>query len=458
MRSVTSRRSVERPTFATFLLGAMLALATLTGGASFPDTLGQAVVRTGAMLLLATAIGSKQRFDLSYYRGLFLILAFAIIIVLLQLIPLPPTLWAALPGRAAFDIGASVPEVADAWRPAAIVPVAARNALFALIVPLSTLLLIAAVPRRQLAFAVPFLVAMAGLSSVVAAMQFAGGTLDNPLINERIGFASGLLANRNHQALFLAIGVAAAMHWGTTRPLLQWRAAAGAVTIAWFALMILATGSRAGLLLGLVALVAGAAMAVSAARRAGLRVSRRTALLGVAGTVLACVGIISASVYAGRSASLDRLNDAAIGDDMRIRAMPVVLDMVRTYMPLGGGQGSFATLFAMAEPDRLLKPTYFNRAHDDFLEVLIEAGLPGALLLVAGLGWFVRRTWTAWRRAPDGETLRARLGSVVIALVLLASITDYPARTPLIMVVLIVAAAWLTLTPSPPLRDERPTL
>ncbi len=458
MRSAASRRSTERPALATLLLAAMLTLATLTGGASFPDTLGQAVVRTGSMLLVAIAIGSTQRFDLRSYRNLGFILAAAILIVLLQLVPLPPALWRALPGRAWFDIGAGVPAVADAWRPAAIVPDGARNALFALIVPTCTLLLVATVPRRELKLVVPFLVAMVGLSSVLAAMQFAGSTFDNPFINERLGFASGLLANRNHQALFLAIGIVAALHWATTRPLAPWRVAAGGITVLWFALMILATGSRAGLMLGLVALLAGTVLGISVARRAGLRLSRRMAfLVGVAG-VLVCVGLVAASLYAGRSASLDRLNDAVIGDDMRIRALPVVLEMVRTYLPLGAGQGGFATLFAVVEPDRLLKPTYFNHAHDDFLELLIESGIPGALLLIAALAWFARRTWIVWRHTPDGDTLRGRLGSIIIALVLLASFTDYPARTPIIMVVLVVAAAWLTVPLSPALPDERSTL
>ncbi|MEK9213184.1 O-antigen ligase family protein [Sphingomonas sp. 2378] len=457
MRSAASRHSVKWPALATLLLAAMLALATLTGGASFPDTLGQAVVRTGAMLLVAIAIGSAQRFDMRHYRGLGFILAAAVLIVLLQLVPLPPALWAALPGRTAFNIGVLVPETADAWRPAAIVPDGALNALFALIVPICTLLLVAAVPRRELKLIVPFLVAMVGLSSVLAAMQFAGSTFDNPFINERLGFASGLLANRNHQALFLSIGIVAALQWATTRPLLHWRVAASGITVIWFMLMILATGSRAGLMLGLLALLSGMVLVISVVRRAKLRMSRRTAfLVGVAG-LLVCAGIVAASLYAGRSASLDRLTDAVIGDDMRIRALPVVLDMIRTYMPLGAGQGGFATLFAVVEPDRLLKPTYFNHAHNDFLELLIEAGIPGALLLLAALAWFARRVWIVWRHTPDGETLRARLGSIIITLVLLASFTDYPARTPIIMAVLVAAAA-LTVPPSLALPDERSTL
>lgn len=438
-------RSIAKPGLAAGLLGALIVLATLAGGASSPGTLGQVVIRAGAMLLAAVAVGAGLKFDVAGYRGPVLLVSAAIVLAAVQLVPLPPGLWRALPGRAAFDLSAVLPELATAWRPAAIVPGAAWNALFSLTVPACALLLLLATPRAQLQHMVPLLVAMVGLSSVVAALQFAGGGLNNPLINERLGFASGLLANRNHQALFLAIGVAAAMQWGAVRPFIQIRAVAAGAVAAWFVLMILATGSRAGLMLGLVALLGGSALVLSAARRAGARVPRRTALLFGVLAVVGLAGIVSVSLYAGRSESITRLNEAVIGEDMRVRALPVVLDMMRTYMPLGAGQGGFATLFKAAEPDTLLKPTYFNHAHNDFLEVPIEAGLPGILLLIAALLWFGKRSWRAWRLSPDGEAQRARLGSVILLLVLLASIADYPARTPLIMVVLVLAAGWLSI-------------
>lgn len=438
-------RNGGRPGLAVGLLAALIMLVVLTGGASSPGALGQPVVRTGAVLLAAVAIGAGLKFDLARYRGPAVLLAAAVALPFCQLLPLPPGLWHALPGRAVFDPSAIVPEIAGAWRPAAITPDAAWNALFSLTVPACTLLLLAATPRPQLQWVSPLLVTAVGLSSVVAALQFAGAAADNPLINERVGFASGLFANRNHQALFLAIGVAAAAQWGTVRPFAPFRAAIAGATVGWFLLMLLATGSRTGLVLGLGAIAGGSALVFGALRRSGTRIPRTRLLLfgGIAGALL--VGIVTVSVAAGRSESINRFNDAALGEDMRVRALPVVLDMVRTYLPLGGGQGGFATLFKAVEPDALLKPTSFNHAHDDYLELLIEAGLPGALLLAAALAWFARHAWRAWRLAPAGEIQRARLGTVVVVLVLMASATDYPARTPVIMMVLVLAAGWLRL-------------
>jgi len=438
------RLSASKDDLGIGLTIALLALATLTGGASLPDALGQSVVRAGSLLLLSVGILMGLRFDLVRYRPLAWLMAAMIALVVTQLIPLPPTVWRALPGRDAFDLSSIVPSFGQMWRPAAIVPDAAWNALQSLAVPTSAFLLMTAVPRARLSALVPALIAMIGLSSVVATFQFAGNAGNNPLLNERTGFVSGLFANRNHQALFLAIGIAASMQWGATRPFAPWRIVTAAVVSAWFVLMILATGSRAGLLLGLLALIMGALLVLAALRRAQVRINRRLALLAGLGMVLALGSIVTASLYAGRSESIQRLSEASIGEDTRVRAMPVVMDMVRSYMPVGAGQGSFQTLFRVVEPDVLLKPTYFNHAHNDFVEIVVEAGVPGVILLFLALLWFAVQAWQAWRLPPEGEVQRARLGAAIILLVLLASVVDYPARTPLIMVTLVIASGLLS--------------
>lgn len=439
----SSSRTVQPDRLAIGLLGVLMTVVTLSGGASFPDVVGQAVVRTAALFALSAALCLGLRFAVAPYRAPLLLLLAMIVFVALQLVPLPPALWLALPGRKAFDVAPLLPEVTSAWRPAAIVPEAAWNALFALFVPASVMLALSTVPERQIPFTVPLLVAMVVLSSAVATLQFAGGSFENPLINDRAGFVSGLLANRNHQALFLGIGVVTAMQWGATRPFLQIRAAIAALLVVWFVLMILATGSRAGLLVGGTALAGGGLLVGAALRRSGLRPTRRQMLTGAALIVIVLTSLVTISLLVGRSESIDRLSQYTIGEDMRVRALPVVLDLIKTYMPVGAGQGGFAVLFKAVEPDALLKPTYFNRAHNDFLEVALEGGVIGVVLLATALIWFAVQGWRVWRLPPTQNVQRARLGTIIILLVLLASTTDYPARTPLIMSVIAIASSWL---------------
>ena len=72
-----------------------------------------------------------------------------------------------------------------------------------------------------------------------------------------------------------------------------------------------------------------------------------------------------------------------------------------------------------------------NRAHNDFLELALEAGLPGLLLLTALGGALVWRMVRRLRDAGAVEGPRAQVWFAAGVLVLLAthSLVDYPLRS-----------------------------
>jgi O-antigen ligase len=117
--------------------------------------------------------------------------------------------------------------------------------------------------------------------------------------------------------------------------------------------------------------------------------------------------------------------------------------MIHTYFPMGSGLGGFDTLFRMHEPFSLLKLTYFNHAHNDYLEIALDAGLPGVLLLTVAISWWIFATFRVWRGKLGNSDHLAKLGSILIFLTLISSVFDYPARTPIIMAMLAIAAIWL---------------
>ena len=117
--------------------------------------------------------------------------------------------------------------------------------------------------------------------------------------------------------------------------------------------------------------------------------------------------------------------------------------MIRIYFPAGSGFGGFDTIFRVHEPYALLKPTYFNHAHNDWLEILLDGGLPAALLLVVALGWWLRASIRVWRASADSNMLLGRAGSAALLLILIASAVDYPARTPMMMAMIVLASLWL---------------
>ena len=131
------------------------------------------------------------------------------------------------------------------------------------------------------------------------------------------------------------------------------------------------------------------------------------------------------------------------GQDMRGRGLPTVLAMIWAYFPVGSGLGGFDPIFRMHEPISLLGLTYFNHAHNDWLEVVLDAGLPGLLLLFSAVLWWGWASICAWRAGADTRYILPKLGSAALLLVMIASIFDYPARVPMIMAVIVIAAAWL---------------
>jgi oligosaccharide repeat unit polymerase len=415
----------------------------MAGGASRADAAGQVIVRaTSAGVLVIAALWSRALSFASVAPVGWLLLA-AMLFVALQLVPLPPGLWEVLPGRESFywaKINAQ-----ESWRPWAIVPSATLNALFSLIVPGATLLLMACVSPEERARLLPALLALIALSMLVGLLQFTGASLNNPLVNDTPGVVAGSFANRNHLALFLALGCLLAPVWvfaSGRRP--GWRAPVGVGLLLLFALTILATGSRAGMILGMFAITIGFLLS-RRGLKGELRRYPRWVFLALIVTVVALIAVVVLlSIAADRAVSIERLLENDVAQDMRGRGLPVVLAMIRDYFPVGFGFGSFDAAFRMHEPFELLKPTYFNHAHSDFLEVILDAGLPGVLLLIAVTGWWAWASIKAWRPRSRSDAMLPRLGSAMLLLVMLASTVDYPARTPMIMAVVVIAAVWLS--------------
>lgn len=440
-----------RPSPALLLFLLIFSTLWVAGGASHADVMGQAVTRGAAWLVLVMAILWRVRPDISRVRTPFCILMAALLLALLQLVPLPASLWAALPGR---DMLAS-PLLGDgSWRPLSLTPSATWLSASSLIVPLVILLLISALRGGERASLPTLLLGMIFLSTLVGLLQFSGVALYNPLINDSIGGVSGMFANRNHFALFLAIGCVITPLWCfSDEQQSKWRLPAALALMTLFALSILATGSRAGIALGALALSLGMALAWPHLRRAMRKAPRWAfpALIAAAITIIASFILIS--IAADRADALQRVVELDASQDMRARALPTIVSMIVAYFPAGSGFGGFDPIFRVHEPFALLKPTYFNHAHNDFLEIILDGGLPALLLLIAAVGLTLKASVHAWRGHGPAQAL-PKLGSAILLLIFAASAFDYPARTPMMMAVIAIAAFWLFHNAKPRLEAD----
>ena len=86
--------------------------------------------------------------------------------------------------------------------------------------------------------------------------------------------------------------------------------------------------------------------------------------------------------------------------------------------------------------------TVVNHAHNDYLEIALELGLPGLVLVLLFALWWLRRSLAVWRE--DSPFIASgRAGSVIIGLVLMHSLVDYPIRSSAIAAIFAIGCALL---------------
>jgi len=439
---LASVRSIYRPSISlnSIVLLGLLVTIWAAGGASRADEPGQAIVRTAAWIAIVVTALFGARPSLSKVSPALWIILAALVLVMVQLIPLPPAIWQAMPGRLGLANATSAIGMAEVWRPIAIVPGAAVNAAASLVVPFAILLLVAGLEEREIAWLPAIVLGMAAAAALLGLLQFSGAGFNNPFVNDSPGQVSGNLANRNHFALLLAVGCLVAPVWAfQVRQRLSWRVPVAVGLVVLFVLIILASGSRAGLLIGVLAIAMALLLVRNAIQRERRHLPRWVFPVIVMGSVLTIGLFVLLSIGADRAISVDRLFQMEAGEDLRTRNMPTVLMMIGTYFPIGSGFGGFDPVFRIHEPLAMLKPTYFNHAHNDFLEVALDGGFGALVLLLAALIWWVVASIRAWRGGADV----AKLGSAMLALVFVAAAFDYAARTPIMMTIIVIAAIWL---------------
>lgn len=441
-------RSERTSTLSFWMLATFLVVLWIAGGASRPDVLGQPIVRFSAWAIVVVVVLVLPRVNWRAATGPTVILGLMSLLVASQLIVLPPSIWTNLPGRELFTDIPILIGIEQPWRPLSISPSGTRNALASLVVPAVVLILALNLNSAQHWRIVEILLLLMVGGTVIAVLQFSEVQFDNPFLNSASGVAvSGNFANRNHFALFLAMGCLLVLGWAfcSSRNKLSILVALGLILL--FVLAILATGSRTGLLLGVLGFAFGAALV---RRQVFREFHKLPSKLSIALAVLAAILLIAAvslSVVLGRASAIDRAATVVDAAALRGDIWAISLDLASRYFPTGAGFGTFDPVFRIAEPDAMLNPTYFNHAHNDWLQVVLEGGFAGALLLFFAIVWFVRRSIVVWV-VDEGKSRRnlalAKMGSGVILLTLIASVTDYPARTPMVMAMLILAAVWLT--------------
>ena len=121
-------------------------------------------------------------------------------------------------------------------------------------------------------------------------------------------------------------------------------------------------------------------------------------------------------------------SSAATSVQTRQQLMKTTAAAAADFMPFGSGVGTFRQVYQLYEDhDRFDVTAVVNHAHDDYLELALETGLPGIILLLLFIAWWVRSSWRAWT-APDADPY-ARAAVIASAAILIHSLVDFPLRT-----------------------------
>jgi len=439
---------IHGPVYRRIVAAGLGVVLVLAGGASRHDEIQQAVVRCAALLAIGASLWPLDVSALRRNPAIMAAIGMAWLLLLLQLVPLPPAVWAALPGREAY---ARIAEASGAvvWRPLSVSPDLTLNALAALLPATAMALAVMHLDFRGRARMAAAVVIVAVASGLLGLGQVATGALR--LYRETSqDSAVGLFANRNHQAALMAcaLPLTAALAGLSIRADADRRLvlALGPATMLFLLSALVATGSRMGLLLGLIGLM-GAGWTW---RAAGQRLwpARRGAQLGFGGALGLALAGLAATI--ARGGAVGRFAPADIAGETRLAMLGPLLTTAKAFMPLGAGFGTFDGVYRQFEPHALLSTIYMNQAHNEPLQLAIEGGIPALALLAVFLVWWGGSVWAATRRDLDarpeqgGRRRAMAMAAATVSVVLMASsLVDYPLRTPLLSALFALACVEL---------------
>jgi O-antigen ligase len=381
-----------------------------------------------------------------------MLLALAMLaVVALQLVPLPAALWPHLgAGRERVAAGFQLLGMAAPSLPMSLTPDQALSTLAAAVPAIALYCAIVRLRAYRESWLALALVGGTMAGVLLGALQVAGGdgTASPWYLYRQVnrGLAVGFFANANHMGNLLVI----------TLPFVA-------------ALLAGARGTKVQHYSGMVALAAGIALVIIAGIALNGSIAAYVLAVPVAGASalllvklrqaarrwLAAAVLASLSLAAGVLA-LGPLGERALGSSASVESRAALaantLAATEDFLPFGSGLGSFRQVYKLYENEAGVERVVVNHAHNDYLELALETGIPGAVIVLLFLWWWastVRRVW----RFSDYSAL-ARAATIASAALLVHSLVDYPLRTEALAAVFGMCLALMTMPKPKPQADE----
>ena len=420
---------------------AYLFLCLLLGG-SPQGMWGNAILQLLAVAIIGWALIDRRRETLTRsVRQLLAIVLVAILIGLLQLLPLPAGIWTSLPGRQFVAEGFQLLGLPLPPMPLSLAPYDSLATILALLPPIGMLAAMLGLRAYSAAWLALALVAGAMAGVLLGILQVSSPIPQaSPWYLYRIsnfGVATGFFANSNHMANLLLVTMPFVAAIGVTLRQqskdVRLRSAGLAVACSGLVLAVLGlilNRSLAGYGLGVPVVLASLAILF------GLTAAWvRAAVVAIGATGIAAIALLWSSPIGSQ---MDRLG-ASTSVISRQQIATNSLALAAEFAPVGSGLGTFPKIYPRTENPAKVERVYVNHAHNDYVELAVETGLPGVLLIVAFLIWWAIAVMRMLR-SPASDPF-AVAGAIASAAILLHSLVDYPLRTAAISAVFAMSLA-----------------
>lgn len=418
----------------------LLVLCFVTGGDSATANAGGTAAQLLALPVIVLALiqcRRRERLQAVAVRWGVVAAVAILLLPLIQLAPVPDMLWSLPAARMTLlqDLEAmGVTTVDQRWT---LSPSATERGLLFLLPGLALFLCMLALGRDSWRRMLGLVVALCLANLVFAVVQLAAGK--DSILNLYPDFVpglSGIFANRNHQADFLAVClmlvVVFFLHaWRRMREGAGSGVAVGAllfIALIFTAILPL-LGSRAGVIVAMLMLV-GVLLASGLLSMRSLRESRWLQAGALLAVLVFAIGLRASMAWMTSDAG-----DLA-SEGSRFRISVETLGIGSEHAPLGSGIGTFVAAFQQGASEDFLMNAYVNNAHNEYAQWWLEGGVMGALVVLLALAALARALLGLLRMRPGSTARVCGIAAMMgIGVIVLHSTVDYPLRTQALMAV-----------------------
>ncbi|GLS40240.1 hypothetical protein GCM10010869_58370 [Mesorhizobium tianshanense] len=382
-----------------YLLGSVLFLSLLIGGGTasglYTDTLIEVAAIISAAAVFSQASG--QRIP----RSVLWLLILAVAVVILQIVPLPAAIISGLRPELLLADSGLVGETR--FRFVSVGVGRTIECLLYLVAWAAFFLSVLRLRPEQVHALLPFFFMGVICNGLAGAIQYS--LSDDIAIEGLLPFTinAGLFANQNHFAALLFVSIPFVVYYGLFRGYLL----SGSLGLVTLLLLLLAAGSRAGVLIGLAITVLSIVFLSARSRTSGL-------------SILAIfIGLSAYTIGAWTKIDADAI-DPAFGRGEFART---TIEGIKENWATGVGFGNFQKAYQIYEKEEMIFKQYVNHAHNEYLEIAFEGGAISILLMAL---YFVMLFIALIKVRRDPLQKAAFLS---VSFLLIHSLVDYPLRT-----------------------------